>query len=43
MPPFIQKKALKNKRAKSASNVKRGRRNRQRGAELQRLLVNKCR
>ena len=30
------------KRAKSATNVRRGRRNRQRGAELQRLLVNKC-
>jgi len=30
------------KRVKSASNVRRGRRNRQRGAELQRLLVSKC-
>ena len=42
MPPYIQKKPSKNKRVKSASNVRRGRRNRQRGAELQRLLVNKC-
>ena len=31
------------KSVKSAINVRRGRRNRQRGAELQRLLVNKCR